>query len=196
MTDLEDMELIANLVPLGARVLDLGCGDGRMLEYLQTHRKCTGYGVEFSAPNVVKCIQRKVNVLQLNLENGLSLFKDQTFDIVLQLDALQHLRSTEAILMEATRVGRICIVSFPNFAHWPNRLSILLGRMPVTKRLPYQWYETPNIRVVSYSEVLGLAKKRGLKIVDSFGVHKGSTVRLLPNLLASVALFKLQGALG
>jgi hypothetical protein len=93
------------------------------------------------------CLQRGVNVLQLNLEDGLAMFGDNSFDVVLQIDTLQHLRNAETMLRETARVGRIGIVAFPNFAHWPNRLSVLQGRMPVTKRLPYQWYDTPNIRV-------------------------------------------------
>ncbi|MEY2862293.1 MAG: methionine biosynthesis protein MetW, partial [Pseudomonadota bacterium] len=155
-------QALAELVPMGARVLDLGCGDGAMLEHLQRTRGCTGYGVEIDDANVLKCVKRGVNVIQLNLDEGLALFGDASFDVVLQIDTLQHLRNAEVMLRETVRVGRLGIVAFPNFAHWPNRLSILQGRMPVTKRLPYQWYDTPNIRVGTHADLATLAHRSGL----------------------------------
>ncbi len=188
------LQAIAKLVPHGSRVLDLGCGDGALLDYLQTHKGCSGYGVELSDTNVLACVQRGVNVLQLNLDQGLRVFGDQSFDVVLQIDTLQHLRNTETMLRETARVGRVGIVAFPNFAHWPNRLSVLLGRMPVTKRLPYQWYDTPNIRVGTFADFEVLARKNGLHLQDAFGLHGGNRVNLWPNLWAGTAVFKLQGA--
>jgi len=187
-----EMELIADLVPAGARVLDLGCGNGALLAHLQQAKGCTGYGVEIADENVLACAQRGVNVLQLNLEEGLALFDDHSFDVVLQLQTLQHLRNTERMLRETARVGRLGIVSFPNFAHWPNRLSVLRGRMPVTKTLPYEWYDTPNIRVGTFADFGVLARKNRLKILDSFGLQNGQPVRSLPNLMASVAVFKFE----
>jgi methionine biosynthesis protein MetW len=136
--------------------------------------------------------QRGVNVIQLNLEEGLALFDDRSFDVVLQLDTLQHLRNTEKMLRETARVGRIGIVSFPNFAHWPNRVSIALGRMPVTRRLPYEWYDTPNIRVGTHADFEVLARRNGLHILESFGLQDGRVVRRLPNLRASMAVFKFE----
>ena len=190
MSDRQDMELIAQLVPKGSRVLDLGCGNGELLAYLRDTRQCSGYGVEINDANLLACAQRGVNVIQLNLEEGLALFEDQSFDIVLQLDTLQHLRNTEKMLRETARVGRVGIVSFPNFAHWPNRLQIAAGRMPVTRVLPYQWYDTPNIRVGTYADFEVLARKDGLRILDAFGIQSGAAVRRWPNLRASVAVFK------
>ncbi|MEO8058806.1 MAG: methionine biosynthesis protein MetW [Burkholderiales bacterium] len=192
MSDRKDMELIAELVPRGSRVLDLGCGNGEFLAHLRDHRECSGYGIEIADANVQACTQRGVNVIQLNLEEGLALFEDQSFDVVLQLDTLQHLRNTESMLRETARVGRIGIVSFPNFAHWPNRLHVVSGRMPVTKVLPYQWYDTPNIRVATYADFEVLARKDGLRILDAFGIQAGVSVRRWPNLLASVAVFKFE----
>ena len=119
MSDSATMETIARLVPPGSRVLDLGCGDGAMLAYLKEARRCTGYGIEIDDANVLACAQRGVNVIQLNLDEGLSLFDDATFDVVLQIDTLQHLRNAEVMLRETVRVGRIGVVAFPNFAHWP-----------------------------------------------------------------------------
>ena len=192
MSDASIQHAIARLVPEGSRVLDLGCGDGALLEYLQRERGCTGYGVELDDANVLACARRGVNVLQLNLDQGLKVFDDQSFDVVLQIDTLQHLRNAEVMLRETARVGRIGIVAFPNFAHWPNRLSVMQGRMPVTRRLPYQWYDTPNIRVGTFADFAELARKNRLDILDAFGLQDGEVVRWLPNLRAGTAVFKLQ----
>ncbi|MEI8326255.1 MAG: methionine biosynthesis protein MetW [Betaproteobacteria bacterium] len=192
MSDLATIESIARLVPEGSRVLDLGCGDGALLAYLQSQRGCSGYGVEIADANVLACVQRGVNVIQLNLDEGLSLFEDQSFDVVLQIDTLQHLRNAEVMLRETARVGRTGIVAFPNFAHWPNRLSVLRGRMPVTRRLPYQWYDTPNIRVGTFKDFAALAAKNQLRVLDAFGLQEGREVRLWPNARAGTAVFKLQ----
>lgn len=189
MTEKATTQAIANLVPQGARVLDLGCGDGALLDHLQRHRGCTGYGVEIDDTNVLACVRRGVDVIQLNLDEGLALFEDQSFDVVLQIDTLPHLRNAEVMLRETARVGRSGIVSFPNFAHWPNRLSVLRGRMPVTRRLPYEWYDTPNIRVGTYKDFEVLAHKNQLRILDSFGLQEGQTVRFLPNARAGTAVF-------
>jgi len=190
MSDHREIELMAELVPTGSRVLDLGCGTGELLALLRDRRQCAGYGIEIADANVLACMQRGVNVIQLNLEEGLAIFEDQSFDVVLQLDTLQNLRNTEKMLLETARVGRIGIVSFPNFAHWPNRLRVLGGRMPVTKILPYEWYDTPNIRVGTYADFEVLAQKHGLRILDSFGIQDGRAVRNWPNLLAGTAVFK------
>ena len=194
MSQRKDLEIIAGLVPEGSRVLDLGCGTGELLAHLRDAKGCTGYGVEINDDNVLACARRGVNVVQLNLEEGLALFEDESFDVVLQLETLQHLRNTERMLRETARVGRIGIVSFPNFAHWRNRLSVLRGRMPVTKALPYQWYDTPNIRVGTHADFEVLARKNGLRILDSFGLHDGRVVRRWPNLRASTAVFMLDRA--
>ena len=192
MSDEAVQRTIAALVPEGARVLDLGCGDGALLEHLVRQRGCSGYGIEIDDADLLACVRRGVNVLQLNLHEGLAAFQDQSFDVVLQIDTLQHLRNAEVMLRETARVGRIGIVAFPNFAHWPNRLSVLRGRMPVTRRLPYQWYDTPNIRVGTFKDFEALARKNGLKILDAFGLQDGRAVRWLPNARASTAVFKIQ----
>ncbi len=187
-----DLQTLAALVPPGSRVLDLGCGTGELLAYLMRERGCTGYGVELDDANVQACVARGVNVIQLNLEEGLALFADSSFDVVLQIDTLQHLRNTEVMLRETARVGRTAIVAFPNFAHWPNRLAVLRGRMPVTKVLPYQWYDTPNIRVGTLRDFRALALRNQLRILDAFGLQDGRPVRWWPNARASRAVFKLQ----
>jgi methionine biosynthesis protein MetW len=190
MSDKATMEIIASLVPPGSRVLDLGCGDGSLLAHLQETRACSGYGIEIDDSNVQACVQRGVNVIQLNLNEGLAMFDDASFDVVLQIDTLQHLRNTEVVLVETARVGRTGIVAFPNFAHWPNRLNVLFGRMPVTRRLPYEWYDTPNIRVGTHADLGVLALRNRLKILDSFGIQDGRIVRLAPNLLAGTSVLK------
>ena len=187
-----DLAILARLVPPGSRVRDLGCGSGEVLAHLQAHHGCSGYGIEIADAGVLASMQRGIDVIQLNLEDGLALFDDQSFDVVLQLDTLQHLRNAERMLRETARVGRIGIVSFPNFAHWPNRLSVAAGRMPVTRALPYQWYDTPNIRVGTYADFEVLARRNGLQILESFGLQDGHAVRVLPNLRASTAVFKFQ----
>ena len=194
MSQRRDLEIIAELVPAGSRVLDLGCGDGELLAYLRDRKNCTGYGIEIDDQNVLKSVRRGINVIQLNLEDGLALFDDRSFDVVLQIDTLQHLRHTERMLTETARVGRIGIVSFPNFAHWANRLHVLCGRMPVTRALPYQWYDTPNIRVGTFADFEVLADKTGLAVNDRFGLQDGRVVRHWPNLLASVAVFRFEQA--
>lgn len=183
---------IAQIVPAASRVLDLGCGDGALLEILMRGKGCHGYGIEIDDENVLACVRRGVNVLQLNLHEGLTLFNDQSFDVVLQIDTFQHLRNAEIMLRETVRVGRIGIIAFPNFGHWPNRLSILRGRMPITRRLPYHWYDTPNIRVGTFKDLNELARKNGLTILDAFGFEKGREVRRWPNLRASTAIFCLR----
>jgi methionine biosynthesis protein MetW len=191
MSDLSIQHALAQLVPQGARVLDLGCGDGAMLAHLQATRGCSGYGVEIDDANVLACVQRGVNVIQLNLDEGLAMFDDASFDVVLQIDTLQHLRNAEVMLRETALVGRLGIVAFPNFAHWPNRFSVLQGRMPVTKRLPYQWYDTPNIRVGTHADLGALAQKNGLRVIDSFGLQDGEVVRWQPNWRAATSVYKL-----
>ena len=192
MSDRQIQHLIAGMVPHGARVLDLGCGDGALLAHLRATRGCQGYGIELDDAQVLACLKRGLDVLQFNLEEGLSMFADDSFDVVLQIDTLPHLRNAETMLRETARVGRSAIVAFPNFAHWPNRLRVLAGRMPVTKRLPYQWYDTPNIRFATFADFEVLAQRLGLHVEDAFGIDDdGRVVRRWPNLLASTAVFKL-----
>jgi methionine biosynthesis protein MetW len=190
VTPPRELDAIAALVPAGSRVLDLGCGDGALLAHLIHERGCSGYGVEIDDAKLLAAARRGIDVIQLDLEEGLAMFEDNSFDVVLQLDTMQHLRNAEKMLRETARVGRSGIVSFPNFAHWPNRLRVASGRMPVTKALPYEWYDTPNIRVGTFADFEVLARKNALHVVDAFGLHEGRVVRRWPNLLASTAVFR------
>ena len=195
MSDALIQQSIARLVPQGSRVLDLGCGDGALLSLLQRERGCSGYGIELDDANVHACVQRGVNVIQLNLDEGLAMFGDRSFDVVLQIDTLQHLRNAETMLRETARVGRLGIVAFPNFAHWPNRLSVLGGRMPVTRRLPYQWYDTPNIHHLTIDDFRALAKEQGWSIEGQWFLNKGQPTRPAnANLFAEHAVFLLKSS--
>ncbi|HNZ56039.1 MAG TPA: methionine biosynthesis protein MetW, partial [Methylophilaceae bacterium] len=143
----QDFAIIANWVKFGSKVLDLGCGDGELLQYLRNSLEVKGYGVEKDDANWLACMQNGSNVIQMDLEDGLSGFEDQSFDTVILSQTLQAMHHTEEIVQEMLRVGREVIVTFPNFGYWRNRLQILTGNMPVSKTLPYQWFDTPNVHL-------------------------------------------------
>ncbi len=188
-----ELAAIAAWIAPGSSVLDLGCGDGSLLAWLQREKGCRCVGVELDDAKVLACAKQGVDVIQLNLEDGLALFGDASFDTVLQLETLQMVVHTEAILRELGRVGRESIVTFPNFAFWTHRVAILRGRMPVSKSLPYQWYDTPNLRFASFADFLLLARKSGLTLRDRFALRGGHVIRFLPNLFGNVAVFRLAG---
>ena len=198
MSDPLNLHAIARLVPHGARVLDLGCGDGAMLAHLQQHHGCTGYGVELDDSNVHACVQRGVNVIQLNLDEGLSLFADQSFDVVLQIDTLQHLRNAEVMLRETVRVGRMGVVAFPNFGHWRVRWALLAGgRMPMTGSLPTPWYETQNIHLCTVGDFVDLCDALNVEIEAAAALAEGKPARsidprrFIENWRAETAIFLL-----
>ena len=187
-----DLAFIAHWVAPQAHVLDLGCGDGVMLDYLQTDKQCLGYGIEIDDHPIPQCITRGVQVIQQDVEAGLAIFADDAFDTVLCLSALQMMKNVEGILRDITRVGREAIVSFPNFAYWPHRLALLGGRMPVSKSLPYQWYDTPNLRCATIRDFGELANDVGLDVIDCVALEEGRPVTLLPNWRGSLAVFRLK----
>lgn len=187
-----DLMLVADWIEPGASVLDLGCGDGALLAYLQEEKGCQCYGVEIDDANVLACVRNRVNVIQQNLEDGLALFSDKSFDTVLELQSLQMVRQTEKILREIGRVGRSSILTFPNFGYWRNRVSVARGRMPVTKALPFEWYDTPNLRFSTLEDFAELAHRTGFDTVDRMALHEGRPVHWLPNLRGSLAVFRLK----
>lgn len=188
-----DLAFIAHWVRGESHVLDLGCGDGVMLDYLQSDKKCIGYGIEIDDDKIPACIERGVSVIQQDLEAGLAIFADNAFDTVLCLSALQMMKNVEGILREITRVGREAIVSFPNFAYWPHRVALLRGRMPVSKSLPYEWYDTPNLRCATIKDFEELANEVGLEVLECVALKEdGKPVTFSPNWRGSLAVFRLR----
>ncbi len=185
-----DFAAIANWISPNTEVLDLGCGDGSFLQFLQKQKPVHAYGVEIDDARVLSCVQKGLNVIQQDLEGGLALFEDHSFDTVVLSQTLQTIHQTEKILREVVRVGKESIVSFPNFGHWSHRLAVALGRMPVSKSLPYQWYNTPNVRVLTVADFEKLASSLGLQVIDQCILHDGRQVTLMPNLFGSFALFR------
>jgi len=185
-----DLAAIVQWVPKGARVLDLGCGDGALLRELWKAREAPGYGVEIDDDSVLACVSNDVNVLQVDLESGLSLFADGSFDCVILSETLQTIHRIELLMREMLRVGREVIVSFPNFGHWSARLQVALGRMPVSETLPYEWYETPNVHHCTLNDFEELCRRLGVRIRERLVLHEGKPVGLLPNLFGSLAVYR------
>lgn len=186
-----DFEAIAQWVPSGARVLDLGCGDGSLLRFLREARDATGYGVDISDDNVAACVANGVNVLQSDLEAGLSGFESGSFDYVILSQTLQAMKHTERLLREILRVGREGIVSFPNFGFWRVRAQLLAGRMPVSRELPYQWYDTPNIHLFTLADFEMFVRGQGIHVLDRVVLTDGRRISVWPNLLGALAVYRL-----
>ncbi len=189
-----DFAAIAAWIPNGASVLDLGCGDGSLLRYLKETRGVRGYGVEINDLDIVSCIVNGVNVIQNDLESGLSDFEDDSFDFVILSQTLQATRHTEALIREMLRVGREGIVSFPNFGYWRNRLRVLLGHMPVSRNLPFQWYDTPNVHLCTLSDFENFCRSHNVAVLERNVMAGKREINLLPNLLGSTAVYRFQRA--
>ena len=185
-----DFIAIAKWIRPDAKVLDLGCGDGSLLRHLHEARGVTGYGMEIDDDKVLACVKNGVNVLQNDLESGLSGFENGSFDYVILSQTLQAMRNAESVMREMLRVGREGIVSFPNFGYWRHRLDILQGRMPVSKELPHAWWNTPNIHLCTVKDFEGLCTKVGAEILDERVLHEGHTRTFLPNLFGSLGVFR------
>jgi methionine biosynthesis protein MetW len=185
-----DFELISRWIPEGSRVLDLGCGDGVLLAGLAATKDTKGYGIEIDDANVLASVKNGVNVVQTDIESGLANFEDSSFDFVILSQTLQAMRNAESVINEMLRVGREGIVTFPNFGYWRHRLDILQGHMPVSKSLPYSWYDTPNIHLCTVKDFEDLCTKVGAEILDERVIHGGRTITLLPNLLGSLGVFR------
>ena len=185
-----DFSTIAGWVASSARVLDLGCGDGSLLAYLRESRGATGYGIEIDDAGVLASIGNGVNVIQSDLESGLAGFDNQSFDSVILSQTLQAMRHIEELVAEMVRVGREAIVSFPNFGHWSHRLQVLAGRMPVSKSLPYQWYNTPNVHLCTVADFDAFCEQRAFHVLERVVLSDGERVSTLPNLLGSLAIYR------
>ncbi|NTV09734.1 MAG: methionine biosynthesis protein MetW [Zoogloea sp.] len=186
-----DYDVIAGWIEPGERVLDLGCGDGSLLRYLTEMRQVCGYGVEKSQDKVLACIKNGVNVIQIDMEQGLAGFEDGFFEHVIMSLSLQAMRNTQGILKEMLRVGREAVVSFPNFGYWRHRQAILNGHMPVSESLPYQWYNTPNVRFFTIADFESLCEKEDIVIHERLAFDDDKVIAEEPNFLASVALYRL-----
>ena len=188
----EDFHTIASWVNPGAKVLDLGCGDGSLLRFLQDTRQARGYGVELTDANILAGVKNGINIIQNDLEAGLSVFESGSFDYVILSQTLQAMHHTEAILREMLRVGRAGIVTFPNFGYWKNRLQVLRGNMPVSDDIPYQWYDTPNVHLCTMHDFEALCVKLGIHICERVVMTAGMPVQFLPNLAGSLAVYRFE----
>ena len=185
-----DFELIASWIPEGSRVLDLGCGDGTLLAGLAATRRSSGYGIDIDDANVLASVRNGINVIQDDLDSGLSTFEDDAFDFVILSQTLQAMRNVEGVMNEMLRVGREGIVTFPNFGYWRHRLDVIRGHMPVSRTLPHSWYDTPNIHLCTVKDFEDLCAKVGAEILDERVLHAGRQVKVLPNPLGSLGVFR------
>ena len=186
-----DFDVIANWIAPQERVLDLGCGDGSLLKFLRNGKSIRGYGVEIDPNNVNRCIENGINVIQSDLEQGLAGFEDNFFDHVIMSLSLQTVRHTENLLAEMLRVGREAVVTFPNFGHRSHRDAIARGRMPVSETLPYQWYDSPNVRFFTIADFEALCAQRGIVVHEGRFFDDDRPVTDDPNLNASLAIYRL-----
>ena len=187
-----DFDLIASWVKPNERVLDLGCGDGSLLKRLIEERGAFGYGIEREEAGVLAAITQGINVIQGDLEQGLTGFDDGTFNHVVLSRTLQTVRHTERLLTEMLRVGREAVVSFPNFAYWKNRMAVMRGRMPVSEDLPYEWFDTPNLRFFTLLDFESLCTKMQLVIRERQVLdERGRLILEEPNFLGSLAVYRL-----
>lgn len=184
-----DFAAIAEWVQAGTRVLDLGCGDGALLKYLRARRGISGYGVEIEDDRVLACVKNGVNVIQTDLERGLSEFEDNSFDYVILSQTIQAVKNSEVVMREMLRVGREGIVTFPNFGYWKNRLQIAGGHMPVSDNLPYEWFNTPNVHLCTIADFERFCAERRIRIVERKVLTRGRAVSVLPNLLGALAVY-------
>lgn len=187
-----DFAAIAAWVKPGAKVLDLGCSDGSLLRYLHDARHIRGYGVEIDDASVLACFHNGVNVIQSNLESGLSGFESASFDYVILSQTLQAMKHTEDIVKEMLRVSKEGIVSFPNFGYWKNRLQVMSGHMPVSETLPYQWFDTPNIHLCTLGDFEEFCRQHGVHILERRVMNGDHQVTLAPNLLGMLAFYRFE----
>lgn len=187
-----DLQQIFNFIPSDSKVLDLGCGDGSLLKQLIDKKNCVGYGVEIDTVKIIDSMKKNINVIQDDLEKGLSIFENDSFDYVVLSQTIQSMSKVEIILIEMIRVAKNIIVTFPNFGFWKNRLQICFkGHMPKSENMPYDWYNTPNIHWCTLKDFDELCNKNNIVIKNKLVITNSKKVRILHNLLGSLALYKL-----
>jgi len=191
-----DLDIVRRWITPGSRVLDLGRGDGTMLDVLKGSHHIEGYGIEIDAEKITQCIARGINVIEADLDLGLTDFPDKSFDTVLMTNSLQALRRPDRTIAEMLRIGRECVVTFPNFGNIRTRLSLVgKGRMPVTRQLPYEWYDTPNIHFCTVSDFEDLCRQLDTRILNRQFVTDQFPDRYLrgtwPNLFCATAIYHL-----
>jgi methionine biosynthesis protein MetW len=189
-----DFDAIAGWIRPGAHVLDLGCADGSLLRFLRETRNASGYGIEIDDARIIASVRNGVNVIQSDLESGLSGFDSGSFDYVILSQTLQAVRRTQRIVQDMLRVGREGIVTFPNFGFWRHRLQSLGGRMPVSQELPYQWYDTPNVHLFTIADFEAFCSGHSVRILDRVVLTGGRRLRLAPNLRGALAVYRLDQA--
>jgi homoserine O-acetyltransferase len=189
-----DHAMIARWIAPGAHVLDLGCGDGSLLAYLAAARGATGYGLEIGDAGMLASVGAGINVIQRDLESGLTGFDDASFDCVILSQTLQAMRHIDTIVPEMLRVGREAVVSFPNFGHWSHRWQILRGRMPVSQALPYQWFDTPNIHLCTVADFDAFLRERNCHVIERKVLAGGREASFAPNLLGELAIYRFRRA--
>ena len=186
-----DFIKISEWVDSETKVLDLGCADGTLLKFLKQQKNINGYGIEIDSSNIEKGIKNKINIIQMNLEDGLSVFNDQFFDTVILSQTLQAMVNIDKIMDEMKRVGKNIIVSFPNFGFWKNRFQILNGKMPKSTDLPHEWYNTPNIHLCTIKDFEDLCAKKGLTITNQLFLTDNHPIKYFSNLRGSLGIFQL-----
>lgn len=185
-----DFATIAAWIKPATKVLDLGCGDGALLRYLTDILQTKGYGVEIDDTNILACLNNRINVIQSDLESGLSGFESNSFDYVILSQTLQAMKHTENIIHEMLRVGKEGIVTFPNFGHWKNRLQILRGHMPVSRTLPYEWFDTPNIHLCTLNDFEQFCHQHGVHILERRVMTDNQQTTFAPNLFGMLAFYR------
>lgn len=188
----QDFAIIANWLRFGCKALDLGCGDGELLHFLRGSMEVRGYGIEKDDENWLKCMSNGINVIQMDLEAGLSGFEAQSFDVVILSQTLQAMHNTENIVQEMLRVGREAIVTFPNFGYWRNRIQSIKGRMPVSDELPYQWYDTPNVHLCTINDFDKFCADHNIRVKERLVLTNGERIQFMPNLMGSLAMYRLE----
>ncbi len=196
-----DLAIIADLINPGAHVLDLGCCEGELLAHLQNTKHVNGYGLEIDTNNITSCLDKGVNVVEQDLDQGLGNFANDSFDMVVMTETLQSVKAPDRMLDDMLRIGEECIVTFPNFGYWRCRLHIALrGRMPVAQHLPYQWYDTPNIHLCTFRDFERLCKDKGVRIIERFVANSnhlnGPLMNLFPNFFGAIAFYRLGSSSG